>query len=46
MRIKLNPANQNGDLLDAEHITAGRDVSTAHHAESTFIEIFHTPQAG
>ena len=45
VRIKLDPSTQAGDLIDAEHIERSKITGTTHDGESTFVEIFHTPQA-
>ena len=43
-RIKLDPGHQQGDLLEAAHIARSHDIGSDHQAESTYIELFHTPQ--
>ena len=45
VRIKLDPSTQTGDLLDAAHIDRSKVIGTTHDGESTYVEIFHTPQA-
>jgi uncharacterized membrane-anchored protein len=45
VRIKLDPSTQTGDLIDAAHIDRSKISGTTHDGESTYVEIFHTPQA-
>jgi hypothetical protein len=44
VRIKLDPSSQQGDVIDAEHIQRSKTSGSTQDGESTFIEIFHTPQ--